>query len=229
MVKSSKRWLMTCVIAIGSQVLLSGCLETRTAVKETEEKQVLRKQVANLQQTTADVNLRFQDIEDELRRLSGRIDTIDKKYEQAAMTTQSNQVALEGKMNQSDTVYREEFSKLNGEILALKNQLAALHDGERKAAEAKAVAAAKAAQNPFAAAEQKFEAKSFKEAILDYEKYRKENPKGKQFAEATYKIGVSFQELGLTEEAKAFYQEVIAKFPKSKESKKASTRLKSIK
>jgi TolA-binding protein len=45
---------------------------------------------------------------------------------------------------------------------------------------------------------------------------------------ATYKIGVCFQELGMIEEAKAFYDEVIAKYPKSNEAAKATSRLKAM-
>ena len=54
------------------------------------------------------------------------------------------------------------------------------------------------------------------------------NPKGKRYADATYKIGMSFQELKLKDDAKAFYQEVIQKFPKSSEAKKAEVRLKKL-
>ena len=81
----------------------------------------------------------------------------------------------------------------------------------------------------FQAAEAAFEKKAWKEAILDYEKYRKAFPKGKEFPAATYKIGVSFQELGMADEARAFYEEVIAKFPKGKDAKSAQARLKALK
>jgi TolA-binding protein len=63
---------------------------------------------------------------------------------------------------------------------------------------------------------------------LSYERYRSSHPKGKSFAAATLKIGVCFQELGMSDEAQAFYEEVVAKFPKSKEAEKANARLASI-
>ena len=72
-------------------------------------------------------------------------------------------------------------------------------------------------------------AKKYKEAIVAFQKYRDGNPKGRSYGDATYKIGVSFQELGLKDEAKTFFEEVTSKFPGSKEAKKAAARMKSLK
>ena len=74
-----------------------------------------------------------------------------------------------------------------------------------------------------------FNKKDWKQSILNFQKYRDENSKGSKFADATYKIGVSFQELGMREEAKTFYDEVVAKFPKSEEARRAHIRLKGMK
>lgn len=211
---------------------LTGCLQTRTAVKEQEEKVVLKKQVANLQQSTADVNTRFQEVQDEFLRLNGRIETNEARFARTDQKIDKNTQGLDLRFKEMDSkllAYREEIDEL-------KAQLATLQEENRRAqaqAQAEAIrdaqARAQAAEKgPYALAEDSFEKKNWKEAILDYEKYRKSNPKGKQFAMATYKIGVSFQELGLIDEAKAFYEEVIQKFPKSSEAGKAQTRLKSL-
>ena len=71
--------------------------------------------------------------------------------------------------------------------------------------------------------------KKWKDAIVVFSKYRDQFPKGKKYADATYKIGVCFQELGMKEEAKPFLEEVVAKFPGTSEAKKASFRLKAPK
>ena len=71
--------------------------------------------------------------------------------------------------------------------------------------------------------------KKFKDAILAYQKYRDGNPKGRHYGEATFKMGVCFQEMGLKDEAKVFYEEVISKFPGSKDAKKAAVRAKQLK
>ena len=55
------------------------------------------------------------------------------------------------------------------------------------------------------------------------------NPTGKRYAEASFKMGQSFQELGMKTEARSFYSEVLEKFPKSDWAKKANLHLKSLK
>ncbi len=123
---------------------------------------------------------------------------------------------------------REEFQKLQTQVDELKKQLSDMHESQKRVAQV----TAPASDNPktqFQAAESNFEKKAWKEAILDYEKFRKAYPRAKEFPAATYKIGVSFQELGMVDEARAFYEEVIAKFPKGKDAKSAQARLKGLK
>ena len=224
-----------------STLAMTSCLETRSDQKEVDEKQVMRKQVANLQQSTADVNARFQDLEDDNRKHSGRLEALETKQQQLSQQMNSKMdkagsAQLDAKLKEKDDIYHEEFLKLRTELDQVKNDLAAMREQQSRAAQAEAAAQATAAaasqaaaKNPFEAAEGRFEAKKWKEAILDYEKYRKANPKGKHFATATLKIGQSFQELGLMDDASAFYEEVVAKFPKSKEATKANSRLKKLK
>ncbi len=208
--------------------VLTGCLQTRTSQKEQEEKQVLKKQLSHLQQNTADINARFQDIDDELRRMNGRIEAVEARTQQqlaqvTAEISKNEKAQFESKLRERDEAYREEFTKLHNEIIRLREQVNALQEVQRRS---QAVADS---GNPFATAEELFNKKAWRDAILSYEKYRSQNPKGKFFATATYKIGVCFEELGMHEEAVAFYEEVIAKFPKSKDAKGASSRLKKLK
>lgn len=211
--------------------VFSSCqLDTRSQVREQDEKQVIRKQVQNLQQTTADVNSRFADLEDDMRKTNGRIEALETRFQQSQNAAKANAdkgtAALDARMKDSDAAYREEFQKLRAELDALK-----AHVESERAAEASAAAASAAAakKDPFAAAEEKYEKKEYKEAILDYERYRKANPKGPKFSTATYKIGSSFQELGMIDEARSFYEEVTAKFPKSKDAARAKTKLAKLK
>lgn len=214
---------------------LVGCLQTRDTQKEQDEKVVLKKQLNTLQTTSADSNARFQDLEEENRRLAGRLESMDAKLTLVAQKADKVNTAQDLKNKESDSVYKEEFSKLSSEIASLKAELTAIRDEGRRAVEARASAEAAAAarnaevaKNPLGAAEEKFEKKQWKEAILDFEKFRTANPKSKSVSLATYKIGVCFQELAMKEEAKAFFEEVLSKYPKSKEAAKAETRLKAL-
>ena len=226
------KFTQVAAILAASQIL-SGCLTTRAGMKEQEEKQVIRKQVQTLQQSNADVNNRFNDIEDSVRRLQGRVEVVETNQKTSAGNITKNEQALDNKINENNAAYREEFAKLQGEIESLKAQLAAMNEERGRAAQAAADAKAKADKeadaDPFQLGENKYDQKNWREAILDFERYRKNNPKGKKFASATLKIGDSFKELGMADEARAFYEEVISKFPKSKEAGQADKKLKSLK
>ena len=218
---------------------LTGCLEMRDDKKEVDEKVVMRRQVQTLQQSTADVNSRFNEVEDDTRKIHGQLAEDDQKIKQTNALMDKGFGMADTKFKERDQVYREEFTKLHADLDALKAQFAALQTQQQQAAAAALQAqadaaaanakAAEAAKDPWATAEEKFEQKAWRDAILDYEKYRKTNPKGKNFAAATYKIGVCFQEMGSADDARAFFEEVISKFPKAKEAKSAAIRLKKLK
>ena len=83
--------------------------------------------------------------------------------------------------------------------------------------------------NIYEVAQGHFASKEWKKAILNYQKYVDEFPKGKEVSDSKYKIGVCFQELGMKDEAMAFYEEVVAHFSKSEAGKKAKLRLSKLK
>lgn len=210
--------------------LLAGCaLETRNGNKEVEERQVLRKQISTVQASAADMNARFQDLEDGQRRLQGRLEAMEAMSRKEGSSSSKALAASEQRQKEVDAAYREEFVKMKTEIEALKSQINNYEEGQRRSSQAAAASAAASEKDPFGSAESKFEKKAWREAILDYQRYRKDNPKGKQFSTATYKIGASFQELGMVDEARAFYEEVVSKFPKSKDATRANAKLKSLK
>ncbi|MDE0151225.1 MAG: tetratricopeptide repeat protein [Bdellovibrionales bacterium] len=74
-------------------------------------------------------------------------------------------------------------------------------------------------------AEEHFNNEKWKQSIFAYEEFRKQNPQSDKFAEATLKIGLSFQKLELKEEAKVFLREVVDQFPRSKEADTAAKAL----
>lgn len=228
--------LMSLMTVVALTSVLSGCLQTRSAVKEQEEKQVMRKQVTNLQQATADVNSRFNEIDDDLRKTTGRIEALDSRLTQIKERAEKNDFALENKLKEQDTkfaAFREEMQKMQAELSEAKAAVAAAHEAIQAGAAAgsksgKSGGDGKGEKNTFPTGEAKFEQKDWRDAIFAYEEYRKNYPKGRQFVAATYKIGICFQELGMNDDAKLFYEEVIAKAPKSKEAERAKARLKSL-
>lgn len=204
----------------------AGCLQTRTDVEEAENKKVMHDQVQHLQKSTADQNSRFQDINEDLRQLNGRVDVFENKLNVAASDRDKKMQAMEvqiGESNKKIVALTEEMIKLENQIQGM----AAAFEAS-KAAQAKA-AAKQNSQSSFDAAEEAFTGKDWANAILKFSEYRDANPKGKKYPEATYKIGVSFESLGKKKEAKAFYEELIDNFPKSSFSAKAKDKLKKLK
>ncbi len=213
-------------------VVFTGCLKTRTDVRETEQKQVIQQEVTKLQKTNADVSSRFSDIEDDMRNLRGRLEVLEhkkdqgsqeaesvKKYASEQSTDASKKILLlqEGLSGLEKTVFQ-----LNAELNALKTEKAAIAAQKKAAAESNK-------KGSYELAQEYFDQKDWKKAILNYQKYRDESPNGKKIAEATYKMGVSFQELGMKDEARTFYDELVSKYPSSNEAKKAKVRLKRLK
>lgn len=200
----------------------NGFLRTRTDVREVEQKKQIQDQVSTLQRSTADVSGRFSEIEEDLRRMAGRVEVLEARLAQSSSDREKIMQASNSQssdLNKKINILQEEISRLDGQISALTAEAAKPASGNSQSS---------AKKNDFDQAEMYFDAKEWRRAILSYQKYRDGNPKGKNLAEATYKIGVCFQELGLKDEAKTFYDEVVAKHPKSAEAKRAKTRLSSL-
>ncbi len=213
-------------------IAVQGCiLDTRDSVKETEEKQQLQKQVGSLQRSTADVNSKFQEIDESVSKLSARVDVVDNKagknedkIERALKDRDQKIKELSDKL----AVHQDVMTKMDAQILALQNQLTQVAE-EMKKAPPPATSKSDGEKGDYKVASDFFDKKQWQDAAISFEKYRKANPKAKHAAEALYKIGVSFQELGSKDEAKVFYKDVISQYPNSTESKKAATRLKGMK
>ena len=226
---------LAAVIFALTALLSTGCLETRSAQKEQEEKQVLRKQINTLQQNTADTSTRYSDLEDESRKLAGRIEAVESRLQQSNQRHDATHAKFDARFKENSDAYREEFNKLSTTIVELKTQIASLQEEQKRMAQAQAEAATAAAaakasaeKNPLASAEEKFEKKKWQEAILDYNRYRKANPKGKSVPMATLKIAMAFEEMGELEDARTFYDAVISQYPNSKEADKATARKKAL-
>lgn len=72
-----------------------------------------------------------------------------------------------------------------------------------------------------------FEEKRYREAILAYQKIRETWPTSRYLPDALYKLGISFEQLGLKDEARQFLEEA-AKFSGQDAGKKARERLRQL-
>lgn len=220
------------VLIAAASLFLTGCLKTRNEVRSSEQRQVMAQQVTTLQRSNADVANRFADLEEQMRNLNGRVDVVENQFGQgrAGMdeVLRSNQ-QKNAELNQKVMILQEALTKMESQLFQVSSELNSLRQERASAAAAATERAKQAKKNPYDVAQEHFENKDWKQSILNFQKYRDENPKGSKFADATYKIGVSFQELGMKDEAKTFYDEVVSKFSKSDEARRAKIRLKSLK
>lgn len=203
-------------------LILAGCLTTQAQLREEESK---RAQVSAAQEKRAQEVARLDEFEDEFRSIRGRIEVVENQVAQANNgqaerfnNEKKARIDLESKFS----AYEEALKKLEEQVVLLENEVKTLKSK-------KDAAPAATAKDTFKNAEAAFGKKDWKQAIVEYEAYRKANPKGKNYSTATYKIGAAFHELNMKDEARSFYEEVVAKFPSSKEAKKASQKLKAMK
>lgn len=222
---------MKLVIAVlATSFFLTGCLKTRNEVRENEKTHVMQQQVVTLQKTNADVTSRFSDLEEQMREINGRVDVVENRIgkndsgvENALKSSSQQQQELNSKVN----LLQEALTKMEADLHSLAAEVQALKT-DRTAVQAEH-SVKQSKKDAYDLGKDFFEKKDWKQAILNFQKYRDEHPKSKNFGDATYKIGVSFQELGMVEEARTFYDEIINKFPKTEEARKAKIRLKGLK
>jgi len=217
------------VLGLVVSMMIAGCLKTRSDVKDGETKQVMAQQVTTLQRTNADTANRIAELEQEIREMNGKVEVLENKLSrqnpesEKQMKTMNEQV---GEANKKLAVYQEELVKQETIIKQLTQEVEAL---KSEANSAKAAEKEAEKKTPLQLADEHFKQNDWKKAIIQYQKYRDENPKGKKVAESTYRIAYAFSELGMKDEAKTFYEEVITKFPASPEAKKAKAKIKTIK
>lgn len=208
-------------------LLATACLRTRSEVREEESRKNLQEQMV-VQQKKAQEPAANEELDSQMRELNGRVDTLQNQIAQLG-AGQAGKVEDETKhkdeLDSRLRLYEDALKKIEMQMASLEQEVKTL---KASAAAPMVASAAKGGESSYQQAEEAFSNKDWKQAIVAYQKYRDENPKGKAYASATYKIGIAFQELKMKDEAKSFLEEVITKFPKSKEAKRAEFRLKNL-
>ncbi len=230
---------------VSSTLILSGCLKTmadlrgenngdqeqqkQTASQQQREKPREREVVVKEKPAPANAVSRFEEYDEQMRNINGRMDALENHLTQNSVAAQGEKTSVTEMAKYTDAkflAFEQELKKLQAQVAELSEELS-----KQKAAPAAVTtaSASKTTKTAYDEGEELFSAKKWKEAIVSFQKYRDSYPKGKQYADSTYKIGICFQELKMKDESRAFFEEVIAKFPNSKEAKKAAFRMKTLK
>lgn len=244
------------IFVLSAFCMLSSCLKTRADLGEEEQSQVYGRKNADNQAATAKPQSQLSakaqaasvdDRDETIRSFNGRIESLEnqinnlqKEKEKAAAGT-----AAEAQKNQA---LQETLTKMEAQLQKLEAEAAANKavpvvsasghtvtgsdaNGVKPSAPVKGEKNKKEGSHgaDYDIAQGHFAKKEWKKAILSYQKYVDEAPKGANVADSKYKIGVCFQELGMKEEAMAFFEEVIANYGKTEFGKKAKLRLSKLK
>lgn len=210
---------------------LVGCLVTRQEVRNSVKSESLTPE----QERRTENTVRYQEIEEQIRDTTGRLETLENTVHilNAEKTGTGVDLRNERKSTQEKfKIFEEAITRLEAQNLLLQkrvDELQAAQAGSNSSAVGGSAGSSAVGKSTYDVAELNFTKKKWKEAIVAFEKYRSTNPTGKRYAEATYKIGSSFHELGMKTEAKVFYTEVIEKFGKTEWAKKSQKNLRVLK
>ena len=224
---------MRTLIATILLLALTGCLKTRSEINDggTAASGNMRTDsngsyVAGQmgQQQRAQIDSRFFEIDRDFRELYGKIETIERSVDD--MKTKPQMGAAPGATvdNKQLASLEKRISTIEEALLALDKKVSSLSG---KSSNAKAIIKKKP-KGPFGRGEILYSEGKYEDAIASYDTYRKRYPRGKRYAQATLKMGMCFQRLKMNQDAKAFYKEVIQRYPNTRVSIRAKENLKSI-
>lgn len=197
-------------------ISLSGCLKTRSDMKTIERSRQMQDELQTMQKDYADKGAQVGEIQEQLREMNGRIEVLENKIELMTKDKES-----------SNRVAQDQVEVLQRKLDLLQETIEKMESNPPQQSRVSEPEPVK--KGPYEEGESYFEDKDWKKAIVAYTRFREANPKSKNYNKATLKIAVCFEQLGMKDEAKTFYEEVVAKEPKSDEAKKAKARLKALK
>ncbi len=220
-------------------ITLPACLKTRAQVRTDSPDEAPKSSELLASQAAA-----IDELKTELARLTGRLEELERAQGQASKNEGAAQLEavkkLETRLNELEQAQIETLENLKkvqtsspaaDPVSWLEQGKSRLISGDLEgAAEAlseylKSSKPRQAEEATFLRGEAYFGLKQYKKAIIDFSKFPERFQKSRKMPEALYKIGLSFDALGMREDARNFFQELIEKFPKTAEAKKAKGRV----
>jgi tol-pal system protein YbgF len=243
MMRSMKKLL--CTVSLVSLVVgTSACLKTRAQLRDEDDREA-SKPIAV--QPAQDVRPQGQYVIDEIKaeitQLTGRVEDLERgqKELKEGGGNRDDFKKLEAKVAQLEQVQnqlQEIVNKLQ-ESPALVNPNELFEKAKSQFEDEHYEAAAesfgsyikipkvkKLEEATFLRGESYYKLKQYKKAIVEYSKFPEKFSRSSRMPEVLYKIGLSFEALSMKDEAKGFYQELLEKYPKSPEAKKARKKVK---
>lgn len=232
------------LVAMLALTFVSGCLKTRSQLRDDDDEGA-RPVPAKVQEVQPQGAYVIDEIKGEMTRLQGRVEDIERSQRQESgqhAKAQKEQIqTLENRiqeLEQAQIQMLEAIKKLQS-TAPVADQPDVFNKGKNEfkankfddAAETltdylKTPKGKHVEEATFLRAESYYALKQYKKAILDYSKFPEKFTTSRKLPTALFKIGQSFEALGMKEDAKGFYQELLDKFPKSPEATKAKKKVK---
>ncbi len=216
------------LLVFGLSAFQTSCVTTRAELRgegSERSREAADRRPITVQQLRAQEALRDQEHQEQLRELHGRIETLEHQLQVALREKAEDQERqLSQLMDSRLKLYEEALANSEKQLQQLTQELSELKKKE-VASPAPRPTGPNAA---FLRAEKLFSENRWREAIVEYQAYRESQPQGEHYPEATYKMGVCFQELNMLDEARAFYQEAVDRFPGSGAARRSNTRLRGL-
>ncbi len=231
---------------VGLSLTLSACLKTRSQLRDDsgEDNQISKPIPVQPVQEVHHGQYVIDELKEEMTRMEGRLEDLERAHKEASSKNASFDKE-DLKKIEARLLQLEESQAHFMEVLK-KNQESVQKDPNEvfKAAKAQMAdenyeGAAETFGNYMKSPHPKhlqdaiffrgecfFKLKQYKKAIVEYSKFPEKYVKSDHMPEALYKIGLSFDSLGMKDEAKGFYQELVEKFPKSPQAKKLRKKVK---
>lgn len=242
MTRNKIKILFLVTVFMTTFTLLSGCLKTRAQLKDEDSDAPESKSVpvANeVKEVKPQGQYVLDEIKSEITRLTGRIEDLEHSTKQGTPGPDAQkQEKRITELEQAQATMIETIKKLQATV-PVADSVELFEKGRNQfqakdftnAIEAfseylKAQKAKFAEDAHFLRGESYFQQKLYKKAILDFSKFPEKFMHSKKLPAALYKIGLAFEALGMKEDAKGFFQEIVDKYPKSSEAKKAKAKIK---
>ncbi|MCM2322142.1 MAG: tetratricopeptide repeat protein [Oligoflexia bacterium] len=233
------------LLCVFCAVALSGCLKSRLQVREDGGEP--RPVPGKIQEVQPQASYVVDELKGELTRLTGRVEDLERARQDASASAPQKEDLrkLETRVQELETAQAQLIDTIK-KLTEQKPAAPAAADGHESFEKAKAqfdagnydaaidafssylkvAKGSKAEEATFLRAESYFITKQYKKAIVDYSRFPEKYSKSRHLPVALLKIGHAFEALGLKDDAKGFYQELVDKYPKSSEAKKARAKLK---
>lgn len=254
---SRPRSFMT-LLAIATLLGQTACLKTRAQVRGENSAETPQEEGAEDSKGGGGRGSRYamEELRSEITRLSGKLDDVEHQQRTAAASSNAENKELIGKleiriaeMEKNQLLIMTELKEIKdrglsasasaggtpsrGGLISEGNAL--LRQGRHADAAEKFQAALnrspkgkEAAEAHYGLGEAEYGQKNYKKAIVSFSKVQDVHDKSHLIPLSLLRIGQSFQSLKMNKEARSFYNELVERYPKAPEAKKARSKLAGI-